>query len=191
MLPYDFVALDRAAFHLINSVWTHPFLDVVMPVITDFHKVPWFIYGVVPVALGLWLWKCRARALRVLVVTAIAMGVCDLLAYRIVKPLAARPRPERVGIGALIRVPSGGVYGFPSNHATNMGSAAAVLSVAHPGARFVFWGGAATVAYSRVYCGGHYPLDVLAGLALGGLLSWPWALLMLGGGKGGSKKKRR
>ena len=93
-MPYGFGSFDRVAFKLINRVWTHPSLDAVMPVITDIHKVPWFIYGVAPIGLGLWLWKGRARALRVLVVAVIAIGVCDLLSYRVIKPLVARPRPE-------------------------------------------------------------------------------------------------
>ncbi|MEK7232182.1 MAG: phosphatase PAP2 family protein [Elusimicrobiota bacterium] len=183
--------IDRIAFGLINGVWTHPTLDAIMPVITDIHKVAWFKFGVAPAALGVWLHKGRQGALRVLVVAAIAVGVCDVLAYRVIKPWAARPRPEYAGIGAIVRGPSGGRLGFPSNHAANAGAAASVLSVAYPAAGFVFWSLAGLMAYSRVYCGHHYPFDVLAGLALGGLLSWPWAVLMLGGSGGGAKKKKR
>ncbi len=191
-VPYGFISFDRVAFHLINGTWTSPFLDAVMPVISDIHKHHWFTFGVAPAGLGLYLWKGRARALRVLVVMGIAMGVCDLISYRVIKPLVARPRPEYSGIGAILRVPPGGAMGFPSNHSTNAGAAASVLSVAYPAASWVFWTMAALMAYSRVYCGAHYPGDVVAGLLLGGLLSWPWALLMLGPtASGGSKKKRR
>ncbi len=190
-VSWAFGSFDRIAFHLINGVWTHPTLDAVMPVITNLHKVPWFIYGVAPAVLAVWLYEGRQRALRVLVVAALAIGVCDLLAYRVIKPWASRPRPEYAGIGARVLTLQGGRLGFPSNHAANAGAAAAVLSVAYPAAGIVFWSGAGLVAYSRVYCGAHYPFDVLAGLALGGLLSWPWAVLMLGGGKGAAKKKRR
>lgn len=190
-LPWGFGSLDRAAFGLINGVWTHPTLDGVMPVITNIHKVPWFIYGVAPAALGVWLYKGRQGALRVLVVAALAVGVCDLLAYRVIKPWAGRLRPEYAGIGARLLTSQVGRLGFPSNHATNVGAAASVLSVACPGASIVFWSLAGLIAYSRVYVGAHYPFDVLAGLALGGLLSWPWAALMLGSGGGAKKKKKR
>lgn len=186
-------SFDRALFGLINGVWTHPSLDAIMPVVTDPHSAPWLLYGVAPAALGIWLYKGRKHALRVLVVAAIAVGAADMLAYRVLKPWAARPRPEYAGIGAIMRCPAGGRLSFPSNHAMNAAAAASVLSVAYPAASIAYWSGAGLIAYSRVYCGAHYPLDVLAGMALGGLLAWPWAALMLGGGggSGGAKKKRR
>ncbi len=190
-VPWGFGSFDRVFFGLINGVWTHPILDRVMPVITDIHKVEWFKFGVAPAALALWLYKGRKRALRVLVVAVIACGVSDLVAYRVIKPWAARPRPEYAGIGAIVRSASGGRMGFPSNHSANAGAAASVLTVAYPAFGFVYWILAGLVAYSRVYCGQHYPLDVLCGLALGAVLSWPFAALMLGAEAGGAKKKKK
>ena len=189
-----FVALgsaDRWLLLKINRDWTAPALDAVMPVITDIHKAPWFFYGAAPALLALWLWKGRRRALKVLVVAALAMGASDLLAHRVIKPWVARPRPERAGVRVVMRAPANGAYGFPSNHAINMGAAAAVLTVAYPGGALAFAGAAALIAYSRVYVGAHYPGDVLAGLALGAGIGWPWAALMLGGAAAGASGKKR
>jgi len=180
---------DRWLLLKINRDWTHPSLDALMPLLTDIQKVPWFIYGVAPAALGLWLWKGRKHALRVLVVAVIAVAGSDVLAYRVIKPWAARLRPERAGVAVQLRGRSGGTYGFPSNHASNAGAAAAVFSVAYPAATPVFAALAALMAYSRVYCGVHYPGDVVGGLLLGVVVGWPWALLMLGGPAGASRKK--
>lgn len=178
---------DRWLLLKLNRDWTHPSLDAVMPVLTDIHKVPWFLYGVLPAALGWWLWKARKRGFQVLVVAVIAAAGCDVIAYRVLKPWAARPRPSAMSV--VRRSPSGGTYGFPSNHATNAGAAAAVLSVAYPAAMPVFAAVAVLMAYSRVYCGVHYPADVVGGLLLGLAVGWPWALLMLGSGS--SRKKKR
>ena len=183
---------DRWLLLKINRDWTAPFLDTTMPLVTDLHRVPWFLYGVAPALLALWLWKGRKHALKVLVVAAVAIAAADLVAYRVVKPWVARPRPEwTLGPAVFMRAPANGAYGFPSNHAANMGAAAAVLTVAYPAGAVVFAGVAGLVAYSRVYVGAHYPGDVLGGLALGAAIGWPWALLMLGGGSGGASRKKK
>jgi undecaprenyl-diphosphatase len=184
-------AADRWLLLKINREWTAPLLDRAMPLVTNLQKVPWFVYGAGPAVLALWLWKGRRQALKVLVVAALAMGSSDFIAYRVIKPWAARPRPEYSVTGVDVRVPNGGRYGFPSNHAANSAAAAAVLSAAYPGAALVFAALAAVVAYSRVYVGAHYPGDVLAGLALGAAIGWAWAALLLGGAGGSGKKKRR
>ncbi|MBI3563852.1 MAG: phosphatase PAP2 family protein [Elusimicrobia bacterium] len=187
-----FGAADRFLLLKVNRDWTAESLDALMPVVTDLHRVPWFLYGVVPAALALWLWKGRKRALKVLVVAALAVAAGDLVGYRVLKPLVARPRPGREVSGVVERAPVRGALGFPSNHATNTAAAAAVLTVAYPGGAYAFWAVAALVAYSRVYVGAHYPGDVLAGLLLGAAIGWPWALLMLGGdGGGGSARKKK
>jgi undecaprenyl-diphosphatase len=182
-------AADRWLLLKINRDWVCPALDAVMPVFTDLHKVPWFLYGVAPAAVAAWLWKGGRRALRILAVAVVAVGVSDQLAHRAVKPWAARPRPERSIV--VERAPANGKYGFPSNHAANMAAAASVLSVAYPAGTVVFAAVAILVGYSRVYVGAHYPGDVIGGLLLGLAVGWPWALLMLGGGELGGKKKRR
>ena len=183
---------DRWLLLKINRDWTAPALDQAMPLLTDLHRVPWFLYGVAPALLALWLWKGRMRALKVLIVAALAMGASDLIAYRVIKPWVARPRPVQPWVPVERRAPGSG-NGFPSNHSVNMGAAAAVLTVAYPGGAYAFAGVALLVAYSRVYVGVHYPGDVIAGLLLGIAVGWPWAALMLGGGSAGSsgKKKRK
>ena len=183
--------VDRALLLLLNRSWTSALLDVLMPTLTDPHRERWIVYGAAPVALGAWLWKDGKRALRVLVLAALALGAADLVAYRVVKPLVSRPRPNHAVAGVIQRAPAGGAMGFPSNHAANAAAAAAVAATAYPAYRLLFWALAALVAYSRVYCGVHYPGDVLAGLALGALIGLPWARLMLGAGSGGGYKSKR
>jgi undecaprenyl-diphosphatase len=62
--------------------------------------------------------------------------------------------------------------GFPSTHATVMGAVLGFMALNLPVGDPAFAGMALTVAvtgWARVYAGAHFPLDVLAGLAFGGL----------------------
>jgi membrane-associated phospholipid phosphatase len=64
---------------------------------------------------------------------------------------------------------------FPSGHAATSFACATVLSVLVPRAAPAFFVLAAAIAYSRLYVGVHWPLDVVGGAALGVLI----ALLLL------------
>ncbi|HSO97525.1 MAG TPA: phosphatase PAP2 family protein [Solirubrobacteraceae bacterium] len=72
-----------------------------------------------------------------------------------------RPAPRRV----LTRRPR--TLSFPSGHAASAFAFATAASRELPAAGPLLTGLAASVAYSRVYLGVHYPSDVLAGAALG------------------------
>jgi membrane-associated phospholipid phosphatase len=50
-----------------------------------------------------------------------------------------------------------------------------MLSACVPEARVAWWTAAIVVAYSRLYLGVHYPLDVVGGAALG----WSLAVMVL------------
>jgi undecaprenyl-diphosphatase len=99
--------------------------------------------------------------------------ICTSLVINwVIKPVVARPRPfERTPtlhvIGPRPHDPS-----FPSGHSGNAAAAAMVLSLLLPAARPLWWLLAAAIGYSRVYLGDHFPLDVLAGGAIGAVIGW-------------------
>ena len=78
-----------------------------------------------------------------------------------------RPRPPEVYAEpkALVHVPHDG--SFPSGHATSSFACATTLAFFVPRAAPLFFVLAAAIAWSRVYVGVHYPLDVLGGAVLG------------------------
>jgi undecaprenyl-diphosphatase len=120
------------------------------------------------------IWLAAGAALAI----ARRMRLCDLIALAlalalassassVVKHAVARERPfdaiPRVAvIGKAPSDPS-----FPSGHTTNAFAAATILARAVPQAAPLWWGLAIAIAYSRVYLGVHYPLDVAGGAVLG------------------------
>ena len=70
----------------------------------------------------------------------------------------------------------GGPYGFLSSHAANHFGIAFLVSELMKNifryATIIFFGWALLIAYSRVYMGVHYPLDVICGGAFGVFFGW-------------------
>ena len=85
-----------------------------------------------------------------------------------IKKLVRRPRPFLTDL-RLVPVYRPTEYSFPSGHTSSSFSAVTALSRAYPRwyviAPSFLW--AASVGYSRMYLGVHYPTDVTAGAVLG------------------------
>jgi undecaprenyl-diphosphatase len=102
----------------------------------------------------------------ILVLVAAADLAADGLAYVLrdaigrVRPPVVYPEPE-----ALVRVPH--QPAFPSGHSATAFACATVIAWAAPRLRIPAFVLAAGIAWSRVYVGVHWPLDVLGGAALG------------------------
>jgi undecaprenyl-diphosphatase len=121
-------------------------------------------------ALGLALALARRNPrpfVLVLLADAAGEGIADAL-----KAIVGSNRPR--GYDPLVAVPHS--HAFPSGHATVAFACATVLSAFAPRAAPAFLLLAAAIAYSRLYLGVHWPLDVVAGAAIGTVT----ALLLLG-----------
>ena len=94
--------------------------------------------------------------------------VADALAWAVSTGLQAAIPRSRPDVHTLIPKPHS--HSFPSGHATTSFACATVLGVLVPRFRAGFFVLAAAVAWSRVYVGVHYPLDVIAGAAWGVVL---------------------
>jgi len=100
----------------------------------------------------------------------IAVALADWSAAGI-KALVGRDRPPVVYARSKALVPVPHDASFPSGHAATSFAAATVLAFAFPRLAPALFVLAAAVAFSRVYVGVHYPLDIVGGAALGVLVA--------------------
>lgn len=166
--------LDQTWFLLINNTLTHTYLDRFFGHITNLHHHSYFLYIVVPACVLFYVWRSRVRAIKVIALVALVIGLCDTFSYRVLKPVVSRARPKyTLGSQVQVRV---SYYpksdSFPSNHALSGFAVARLLTWFYPLASpWWFFGTAAVIAYSRVYVGVHYPGDVIGGGLIGYFLS--------------------
>jgi undecaprenyl-diphosphatase len=102
----------------------------------------------------------------------LAIALTSAVTNLILKPLAGRQRPDRSGDhpgpeSRRVRQPAS--RSFPSGHAASAFAFATAVGQAVPSVRLPLYVAAATVAYSRVHTGVHYPSDVAIGAVVGSL----------------------
>jgi undecaprenyl-diphosphatase len=126
----------------------------------------WWVKGPLLVAAG---WCADLRCRRVFPLVALAATVSFFVASGLnwlIKDLVGRARPPHsMDLDALVALP--GSPSFPSGHAMSAFAVAAAIAVLAPRTRWAVLGVAAAIAFSRVYLGVHFWIDVLAGAGLG------------------------
>lgn len=162
-------SLDIALFRLINVSGQNSFFDWFMPFMSDLNNfhLPLFLLGVLVVARN---WKA---GLVFLVFLGATLALTDTSSNRILKEWIGRIRPCAILENIRLIADCNSSYSFPSIHAVNVFAGVFFFSQVFRRMAPVFYVIAAAVAYSRVYLGIHYPLDVVGGAAIGLLMAWP------------------
>lgn len=176
----ELLTLDHSLFLFLNTAFANPVFDIFFRFITT--QKNWTL----PLVAGLFLFFFQVRVrfprlslrpdwrlrLHVVLMVVVSVSLTDLLGARVLKPLFGRLRPchpDHLIEGARYLIGLKRSLAFPSLHAMNMFGVAAVLT-GHYRTRWPwFYVIASLVAFSRVYCGVHYPIDI-AGGALAGTL---------------------
>ena len=161
--------LDTRLFLALNHL-NVPWFDPVMVFFTE--RDSWIPFYGLLVGWLLYRFGWQRGGITVLVL-AIAVAASDQTASALLKPLTHRLRPcHEPALASYIHLalPCGGQFGFASSHAANSFALATglwlLLGKQCGWLRWLFlW--AALLAYSRIYVGAHYPLDVLAGAGIG------------------------
>jgi len=172
---------DQELFLWLNSLGSEPF-DAFWMTVTD-KRYTIGLYAILTAVMSKRLgWK---NTLWMLLVITLLITFTDQVT-NLFKDGFKRLRPcHEAGLSDIMRQVKpgcGGKYGYFSGHASNsfaMATFFVVLSARHfKRLRWLFVV-AALVAYSRIYIGVHYPLDVISGTCFGTLGGWLFAKLYL------------
>jgi len=162
---------DTWLFLKINTVFTNPGLDTILPLWRDSELwVPLYLFLIIFALMNFgkkgWTWILFA---------IINVTLTDQTSSSLIKKWVARIRPcneeALVGKMRLLLEHCSGGFSFTSSHATNhFGFAMFVfLTTRHFMGKWSRWLllWAASISYAQVYVGVHYPVDILMGALLG------------------------
>lgn len=163
---------DVAVFEAVAG-YTSPILDRTMPILSEaasYSRI-WLSISAFLAAFG--GTKGRQTAAEALT----AVGITSFLANVLLKRSIPRTRPvSEVPEKRRLEQPSSS--SFPSGHSASAAAFSSVVADEYPRTYLAITGLAASVAFSRVYTGVHYPGDVLAGWLLGrtvgGVVRFVW-----------------
>jgi undecaprenyl-diphosphatase len=173
--------IDRSILFAIND-FHFPFLDKIMWIISN--KFAWIPLAVMLCYLSYKKFDPK-RFFWFMGTSICVIIIANLLSVLFFKETIQRYRPSHnleiqnflhfylQNNGELYR---GGQYGFVSSHATNFFAMATIgslcLDKSYSWLKYILFGAAIIVSYSRVYLGVHYPSDVICGGLFGSCFAY-------------------
>lgn len=165
---------DKAVFIKLNSEWTNPLFDSVLPYLRNsIYWLPLYLFLLVFAVVN---FKSKGFWWFVFFVCTIAL--CDMIGTYAIKHQVERFRPCRdpefmMHVRLLINKCAGG-HSFISNHAANHFGMATFFYISFrrviPRWAWIGFVWAGLIIYAQVYVGVHYPSDVLGGALVGILI---------------------
>jgi len=159
-------------FYFINNGLSNPFFDFLMPAITNFGSLT------AMAIICILMYIFGGENTRKIAVIGLAALLLANIAVYLLKIIVAEPRPFTLLPNVIQLVPESEAYGFPSGHSASSFAVMMVIGLKYrlhikgKSYRLLYplLAFASLIAFSRVYIGVHYPLDVIFG-AIVGILS--------------------
>lgn len=176
----EIIHIDKELFLLINEGLGSSFLDWLLPILRNpFTWAPLYLFLII-----FFIKHYGKMGIIIVVCTLVNFGISDAMSSHVIKNTVKRVRPcndVELKNDVTLRARCGSGYSFTSSHATNHFAMALFFIVLfrrkwkHVLWLAILW--AASIAFSQIYVGVHYPLDIVCGALLGTLigLSSGWA----------------
>lgn len=171
MLQITFPAWDRELFLYLNSKHT-PWLDPIMYLVSTYTA--WAL--VCTSIIVFMVYRDRIWGQRAAVFMLLGVAI-NSITNNIIKILIMRPRPSNeLDLQDIIHQlgDPDNHYSFFSAHSSNSICLALFSTLYFKNKYYgiIIFAWAMTVAYSRIYVGRHYPIDIVSGILFGLLTGW-------------------
>lgn len=160
---------DTNLFYWINSGWSNPLFDIIMPFLRNKYVwIPFYIF-----IASFFLFNFGKKGYFLVLFMVLTASTSDMVSNHLFKKQCKRIRPcnTELSVPIIQRVPCGSGYSFTSNHAANHFAIATFLALilGLKNRKIVvslfIW--ALSISLAQVYVGLHYPFDILGGAMIG------------------------
>ena len=176
------IQFDQNLFFTINHGLSNSFFDWLMPALRNrFFWTPLYLFIII--------FSIRTYGKQgwiMILFLALTFGCTDFISSSLIKPTVQRLRPcndPEIKSDVKNLVDCGSGYSFPSSHASNhFGLAVFLIVLFFSKWKLILPMGllwAASISFAQVYVGVHYPIDILAGAMLGGMIGFIMGKILL------------
>ena len=176
------IQFDQNLFFTINHGLSNSFFDWLMPALRNrFFWTPLYLFIII-----FFIRNYGKQGWIMILFLGLTFGCTDFISSSLIKPTVQRLRPcnnpeIKSDVKNLIDCGSG--FSFPSSHASNhFGLAVFLIMMLYRKWKLILpigllW--AASISFAQVYVGVHYPVDILAGAMLGGMIGFSMGTILL------------
>ncbi len=169
----NLIAFDKEFFLAINQGLSNPVFDWLLPILRNpYTWSPLYLFLII-----FFIKHYGKTGVLIVACTLITFGITDATSSHLIKKTVKRVRPcndvvfkDQVNL----RARCGSGFSFTSSHATNhFGMAFFWIVLFRRKWRHALWLcilWAASIAFSQIYVGVHYPFDIIGGAILGTLI---------------------